>query len=67
MVQILDLFHALEKLSAFAKVQYPNSDNRKLWVEDQKKLLLSDKVEEVIKLVTAATPLNTEAEKCKKL
>ena len=63
MIQILDLYHALEKLSAYAKAQYTNHDERRKWVEEQKTLLLSDKVLKVIRRVKNEVPLTCEAKK----
>ena len=61
MVQILDLFHALEKLSEYAKAQYPDIIEKNKWIETQKECLLTDKVATVIKTVSETTPKTTEA------
>jgi hypothetical protein len=50
-IQILDFYHAAERLSQFAVAQFPDKILRGQWVETQKKLLLQDKVEEVIKTI----------------
>ena len=63
MVQILDLFHALEKLSEYAKAQYPDIIEKNKWIETQKELLLTDKVATVIKTVKKTIPKTTEAKK----
>ncbi len=63
MVQILDLFHALEKLSEYAKAQYPDISEKNKWIETQKEFLLTDKVATVIKTVEETIPKTTEAKK----
>jgi hypothetical protein len=63
MVQILDLFHALEKLSEYAKAQYPDIIEKNKWIETQKEFLLTDKVNAVIKTVVETIPTTTEAKK----
>jgi hypothetical protein len=50
-VQILDFFHAIERLSQLAVVQFKDKDTRCAWIEAQKKLLLEDKVEKVIETI----------------
>lgn len=47
--QILDYFHAVEKITEFARHQFKQEDKRKDWVSKQKALLLDDQVEQVIK------------------
>lgn len=61
MVQILDLFHALEKLSEYAKAQYPDIVEKNKWIETQKELLLTDKVATVINTVAETITKTTEA------
>ena len=49
-VEILDYYHAMEHLWGCANVLFgEGSDETKKWVEQQKKLLLDDKVEQVIR------------------
>jgi hypothetical protein len=50
-VQILDFFHAAERLSQFAVAQFPDKNERSQWIDAQKKQLLDDKVENVIKTI----------------
>jgi hypothetical protein len=50
-IQILDFFHAIERLSQLAVVQFKNKDTRSSWIEEQKKRLLEDKVEKVIETI----------------
>lgn len=46
-IQILDFYHAMEKLEACAKLQYDDPE-KQIWVAIQKQLLLSDQVTNVI-------------------
>ena len=50
-IQILDFFHAIERLSQLAVVQFKKKDTRSAWIEEQKKHLLEDKVEKVIETI----------------
>lgn len=65
MLQILDLYHALEKLGAFSAIQYVNLQERVIWTGQQKELLLSNQVVQVIKNVNELTARNAEAQKTK--
>lgn len=65
-VQILDFFHAVEKIGLYASVQYSNQNERKEWLEIQKQKLLNDEVTAVIKTLENTVPKSKEAEKlCK--
>lgn len=46
--QILDFYHAKEKLVIFAKYQFEDDEAQKNWIERQKKLLLNNQNEKVI-------------------
>ncbi len=48
-VQILDFYHAIEKLGSYASLAYKNPEERQQWIDCQKQRLKSDEVEEVIK------------------
>lgn len=63
MIQILDFYHAVEKLCAYAQLQYPDEKQRTKWVERQKKLLLEDKVDKIITAVEKQEPKTPEAKK----
>jgi len=66
MIQILDFFHAMEKLGTYAGLQYEDDLQQKnKWIERQKEFLLSDKVLQVIKNVTRQVPKNQNALKAK--
>jgi hypothetical protein len=47
-VQILDFYHAIEKLSTYATLAYKDVDQRWQWLEKQKQRLKEDEVENVI-------------------
>ena len=47
-VQILDFYHAVEKLSAYAILAYPDANQRHKWLEEQKQRLKTDEVENLI-------------------
>lgn len=50
-VQILDFFHAKEKLVLLANAHFQDQEKRKKWVEDQALLLRDNQVREVMKNV----------------
>jgi len=57
-IQILDYYHAVEKIEHIAKHQYAQIDQRKLWLDKQKELLLNDQVYEVIANIKALRSKN---------
>lgn len=63
MIQILDYYHAVEKLCAYAGLQYPDEKQRTKWIEKQKQLLLEDKVDKIIMDIEKQEPETPEAEK----
>jgi hypothetical protein len=48
-VQILDFYHAAEKLGAYATLAYKNPVERRGWLDEQKQRLKADQVENVVK------------------
>ena len=62
-VSILDFYHALEYLNAFAKVEFVQEIGRKKWVEKLTKLLLEGSVDKVIKIVIKLKSKHKEATK----
>jgi hypothetical protein len=62
-VQILDFFHAVEKLAFYASLQYNDKEERKKWMEIQKQQLLNNKVKTVINQLLKATAISKEADK----
>ncbi|MDR2571060.1 MAG: hypothetical protein LBD23_12355 [Oscillospiraceae bacterium] len=65
-VQILDFFHAVEKLGAYATLRYKDVGERQKWLELQKRRLKADEVEKVVeelKEITAKTDDTTDVSK----
>ncbi len=62
-LQILDYFHAVEKISQFAVMQWEDEKERKKWKNDMQELLLNDEVGQVIRLLQEIKSGNTKAEK----
>lgn len=64
-VQILDFYHALEKLCEFAVLQFSLKEKREEWIEKQKNRLLENQVHEVIDELKGIRSRNKEANKKK--
>lgn len=64
-VQILDFYHAKDKLIKFAKHQFKQEDKREKWQQEQIVLLHDSKVLQVIQSVNQLRPRNPEALKAK--
>lgn len=62
-IQILDFYHAIEKLAVFASNQYINKEERNKWMEIQKQQLLNNNVKIIINQLREATAISNEAEK----
>jgi hypothetical protein len=60
-VQILDFYHAVEKLSTYATLAYKNAQERRLWLDKRKQLLKEDAVEKIIEELKTATTETAEA------
>jgi hypothetical protein len=65
--QIIDYYHAIEKIEHLAKVNYTSEEKRKTWVEEQKELLMNDGVYEVITNITNLKPRTELAKEAKQL
>ena len=63
MIQILDFFHAVEKLGQYAGYQFPDEKKRKRWLHKQKERLLNNGVGQVIKLLEQSITQTKDAEK----
>jgi hypothetical protein len=61
--QILDFFHAVEKVGNYAALQYPDKGYRDKWIEVQKQRLRNNEAVKIIEELKATAPLTTEAEK----
>lgn len=65
-IQILDFYHAKQHLCQWAEIAIANSEEKIRWIDFQSLLLLNDKVEEVIKNISARpafTPLVKQKKK----
>ncbi|MDQ3844950.1 MAG: transposase, partial [Bacteroidota bacterium] len=65
-VQILDVYHVLEKLGVYAMLQYGEENQRKQWIEEQKGRLLKGKAAELISELKDVKPAGQQARKAKK-
>lgn len=63
--QIVDFYHAKEKLVLFAKHQFLEHQKRKAWVKEQKNKLLANQVEQVIIILKTIRARNKEAKEAK--
>jgi hypothetical protein len=63
MVQILDFFHAVEKIGGYATLQYENKTERFKWMDIQKKRLRNNEVGKIIAELKQDTTQSKEAEK----
>lgn len=52
-IPILDFYHAAEKLSTFAHLHFPHTQERNNWVENQRQALLHNQVQQVIQTLEA--------------
>lgn len=57
-VQILDIYHAIEKIEALARLHFTNEEQKKSWLQAQKKLLREDQVRQVIENLHAVRARN---------
>jgi hypothetical protein len=64
-IQILDYYHAVEKLSLFAQAQWDYPAVRKKWMEEHQKKLLNNQVKEVMVDLQRVLPRNKEAQLAK--
>jgi hypothetical protein len=62
-VEILDFYHAVEKLAAYAVLQYKDPSERHRWMEAQKDLLYNDEVLKVIQHLKESRANDKEAER----
>jgi hypothetical protein len=61
-VQILDYFHAVEKISEFAATQWSDKNERTKWINTQEAFLLNDQVDQVISILQNIESTNSKAE-----
>jgi hypothetical protein len=65
-LQILDFFHAAEKIGDYAAIQYSDPDERKMWLETQKGRLLNNEVAGVIQTLKTEKGRNNKANEARK-
>ncbi len=65
-IQILDFFHAKEKIVLFAKHQFLDDEKRISWILKQKEKLLNNQVEQVISIIKKCRSRNDEAQTAKR-
>ena len=66
MIQILDYYHAVEKLSGYAKEQISDTEQRKQWLDKQKELLSDNQAATVLEVVQQQQGHTEAAEKQRK-
>ncbi|HEX8278360.1 MAG TPA: hypothetical protein VF540_06675 [Segetibacter sp.] len=64
-MQILDFYHALEKLGVYAGFQYSDQNRRSGWMERQKQCLLAGGVEQLLCELKDTVATNKQARKAK--
>lgn len=62
-ISILDYYHACEHLHEFSNSFFTNKEVEQKWTQEQKELLLSSQVTEVLKNIKAIAPKNKAADK----
>ena len=62
-VQILDFFHAIEKLNEYASLAYKDEQERRLWLEEIKERLKQDRVVDIICELKEISPRKSKEEK----
>jgi len=64
-MQILDFYHALEKLGVYAGFQYSDQNRRSGWMERQKQCLLAGGVDQLLCELKDTVATNKEARKAR--
>ena len=64
-IQILDFYHAKEKLVLFAKYQFKEQDERQEWIQSKTMELKDNKVEQVISEIKSTRSKNEHAKEAK--
>jgi len=59
-VQILDFYHAVEKLGAYAALVYKDAGERRRWLDLQKQRLKTDEVEKIVEELKETATKTTE-------
>ena len=63
--QILDYYHAVEKIENLARLHFRNQEHKKNWLDEQKRLLMEDGVPEVINNLQHFKSKNAEVARAK--
>jgi hypothetical protein len=63
--QILDYYHAKEKLVILSRFQIPDESRRREWLKDKCEKLLNDKVDQVISALQICRPTSEQAREAK--
>lgn len=64
--QVLDFYHAVEHLAAFAKVYFISKEERKSWLSSQKNSLLNDQVMDMIQEIDQLPKSTVKVDKVRK-
>jgi len=64
-IQILDFYHAKEKLVIFSNHQFKDDEKRKIWLKEHCQKLKEDEVEKVISILKTTRSLNEKAKEAK--
>ena len=64
-VQILDFFHAVEKIGTYAALQYSDTKERAQWLDQQKTRLLNNEAEKIIEELKSTITKNMESDKAR--
>lgn len=64
-IQILDFYHAKEKLVLFAKHYFRKEEKRKAWIADRCEELMQNEIEKVISLVKSMRPRGEKSKEAK--
>ena len=62
-VQILDFYHAVEKLGDYAILAYKDEEKRRQWLEKQKQRLKTDEVEKIVEELKNTSAKTSEEKK----
>ena len=64
-IQILDFFHAVEKLGSYATLQYPDRCERDQWMEQQRQRLKNNEADKIIAELKISSSNHKETEKAR--
>jgi hypothetical protein len=64
-VQILDFFHAVEKIGTYAAIQYSDAKERTQWLDQQKIRLLNNEADKIIEELKSTITKNIDSDKAR--